>query len=244
MEAFMRAHIRSATSAREAGHILLMLLAMLVLGATPSLAASCPSSQMAFGTTSVFVSNEAVFDSSIIYGGNSGHRTAYDLPAGTVEVLHCCGSGVGYTRVRDEFDVVGVPAGTRVTVVAEMPIEGWILSNGCSASGCSGYLDGEIVSALSRSLITLTEHLYDLGRVAVSGRVRLPMTIVAGQPQVLEFALSARRHAGGNHGAEGIGHILFTGLPAGTRVVSCNGYGDALVPARRESWGQVKTIYR
>ena len=229
---------------RQACGTLFVLPAALVLAWARSSAGDCPASELSFGPGSVFTSSAAVFDSSVIYSGDSGARAAYDLPAGTVEVLHCCGLGVGYARARDEFDVVGVPAGTRVAAVAEMAVEGWIISLGCSPSGCWGYLDAGITSGPSTSQITLAEELLPAGRLPVSGSVQLPVTLVAGQPEIIEFALSARRAAGGNNGAEGIGRIQFTGLPAGARVVSCNGYGNVATPARRRSWGQIKTIYR
>ena len=83
----MRAPTLSVTSVREAGPVLLMLLAALVLGAARSRADSCPSSPMSFGPTSLFASNAAVFDSSIIYGQYSGVRAAYNLPAGSVDAV-------------------------------------------------------------------------------------------------------------------------------------------------------------
>jgi hypothetical protein len=74
--------------------------------------------------------------------------------------------------------------------------------------------------------------------------VQLPFTIVAGQPETLEFEFWARRSPGGSHGTIATGTIRFTGLSPGQSVISCQGFGGQPTPVRRTSWGTLKLIYR
>ncbi len=48
-----------------------------------------------------------------------------------------------------------------------------------------------------------------------------------------------------NRRAEVMGVLVFRGLPPGYQVVSCQGYaGTGVVPARRATWGSLKSLYR
>lgn len=204
----------------------------------------CPSNEMSITSHPPFTSTAAVYDSSEFYDDVAGYRVAYDHPAGTVGIHHCCGLGLTYVTARDRYDVVGVPPGTPVVVVAELDVEGAIISRGCSASGCWGTLGFRLASGASVRESYLTRNLFAEGREPVEGSLMLPVTIVAGQPVTIERQLWARKAAGGNHGAEGIGRLRFAGLPEGVRVVSCQGFGDQSVPTLRRSWGGLKSAYR
>lgn len=222
---------------------------LLVLGLLPATAASqpvptCPASEMRITGGAVVSSTSASYDSSVFYTEMAGYRTAYDHPAGTVEVHHCCGLGRTSVRARDRYDLVDVPAGTTVHLVAELGVEGEILSLGCSASGCWGTLGFGLTAGTASSESYLTRNLFAPGREAVRGGVALPLTMVAGQPVVIERLLWAQKAAGGSHGAVGIGRLRFTGLPDGARVVSCQGYAAQAVPALRPSWGTLRVRYR
>jgi len=220
--------------------------ALACLAVLPALAAadSCPSSEMSITAHPSFVSTAATYDSSEFYGDMAGYRVAFDHPAGTVEIHHCCSLGRTYVKARDQYDVVGVPAGTPVVVVAELSVEGAILSQGCGGSGCWGTLGFSLASGASLRESYLTRNMFSVGREPVQGAVVLPITIVAGQPVTIERQLWAQRAAGGNHGAEGIGRLRFSGLPEGARVVSCQNFADSTVPALRRSWGRLKSAYR
>jgi hypothetical protein len=207
-------------------------------------AASCPSSEMSITSHPPFTSTAASYDSSVFYGDVSGYRVAYDHAAGTVGIHHCCGLGRTHVTASDRYDVVGVPAGSRVVVVAELSVEGAIIGLGCGGSGCWGTLGFRLASGASAVESYITRNLFAEGREPVEGGLVLPVTIVAGQPVTIERQLWARRAAGGNHGAEGIGRLRFSGLPEGARVVSCQGFGDLSVSTLRRSWGGLKSAYR
>lgn len=225
----------------------LCFIAVLAGGARVPCAAAavpCPASEMSISGGVPFTSSAATLDSSAFFGDIGGHRVAYDHPAGTVNVYHCCGLGRTYVKARDAFDVTGVPPGIGVGLVVELIVDGAILSAGCSASGCWGTLGFSLASGPTFYEGYLTRQMYAPGREEVHGGLLLPVTIVSGQPVTIEYQLWAQRAAGGNHGAEGSGRLRFTGLPEGARVVSCQGFDSAPVPARRSSWGRIRTLYR
>jgi hypothetical protein len=240
----MNAHVRLAMRSAAPQSAILVVLLVATLAARPAAAANCTASQACLDGANVFSSSAAVFDSSIVATAPLGARTAYDLPQGQVLVYKCCGLGTVFAAARDAFDLVGVPPGTPVTVTAEFQVEGEIISEGCGTSGCCGNLEGRITDGAVTRSVLMTEYVYAVANVPVSGLVQLPVAITAGQPEVLEFRLSAWRCPGGNHGADGVGRIRFSGLPAGASIVSCNGYSLTPVPALRRSWGQLKTLYR
>lgn len=171
-------------------------------------------------------------------------RYGFDLPAGTIAVKHCGGLGQTWVKARDQFDITGVPSGTNVSVFAELWVDGEIISYGCGSSGCYGHLRSSLTSGGVASEQTLTRHMYAAGTEPVHGGTVLPLTITAGQPVLLEYALAGYRSAGGNHGALGSGQLRFSGLPPGAAIVSCRGFSQLPVPALRSSWGRVKTLYR
>lgn len=220
--------------------------ALACLAALPALAAAddCASSEMSITGHPPFLSAAATYDSSSYFGDLGGYRVAYDHPAGTVEIHHCCGLGRTFVKARDSYDVVGVPAGTPVTVVVELSVEGAILSQGCGGSGCWGTLGFSLASGTNLNESYLTRNMFAVGSEPVQGGLTLPITIVAGQPVTVERQLWAQKAAGGNHGARGVGQIRFSGLPEGARIVSCQGFDPAVVPTARSSWGRVKSIYR
>lgn len=235
----MTTRVRPAFRNAAPATLAIALATSIAFAAQPAAGASCPASEMSFNGIDTFTSTAPTYDSGV-----GSARVAYNLPQGTVEVYHCCGLGTGYTAARDAYDVIGVPAGTAIDLVAEMPFDGTIISLGCGASGCWGNLEGRITSGSASQKLLITRNLFAPITVPVSGFVQLPITIVAGQPQVIEFRLSAWKSAGGNHGASGTGHIGFRGLPVGAGVISCNGYALTPVPALRRSWGQLKMLYR
>ncbi len=206
----------------------------------------CPPSEWSFTTISGWQATTAAeFDtSSGMTGAIGGVRCTIRVPEGELGVYRCCGLGIAATKLVDDFDVQGVPAGTPVTAIAELEMDGWILGGGCGGSGCWGNLRGTVTTpsgALSR---LLTANVFAVDSVHVSDTVSLPLTFTAGSPARIEFLLEAFKSAGGNNGAHGVGRIHFGSLPAGVRVVSCKGYASDATPARATTWGTLKQLYR
>jgi hypothetical protein len=219
----------------------LILLLALALLRTPSLAhagASCPASEFDFGST-IYLEYGATADTTV-----DGRHGAYDLPHAHLEVLHNGALGATSVRARDAYDVVGVPAGTQVPATVELSAEGAVWSFGCGGSGCWGGLFGRIFDGVNEQHAQSDANVFGPDTVAVSFVITLPVTLVAGQANELEFQLGGYRAPGGDHHVEGTGSWRFLGLPAGAEVVSCQGFVGGPTPARPASWGTVKALYR
>jgi hypothetical protein len=173
-------------------------------------------------------------------------RAYYDLRSGAL-ALDRTVSGVSWTYVRthDLYDVTGVAAGTPVALTADLDVDGTLQSPGCGGSGCGGHLGARIYqgSAVIQDEITFPNTFVG-GAVNLHETLQMPLVITAGTPTDLEFELWMLIPAGGNAGGSGSGQIRFSGLPTGAQIVSCQGFVDAATPARKSTWGALKTSYR
>ena len=82
------------------------------------------------------------------------------------------------------------------------------------------------------------------GRTSEQGSLTLSVRLTVGQPKIIVSSLAIRTAPGGYHEGEWRGRLRFSGVPAGARVVSCQGYGDTAVPVRPTTWGKLKAMYR
>jgi len=220
-------------------HALAITAALLALSHAAARSA-CPSSEFSLSTVAVTTTLAATLDTSY-----SLNRLQYDLVAGTLNLSYCCSLNPTYMIVRDTYDVTGVAPGTPVALVVSVPVSGEIYDSGrCGGSGCSGHFLASIRHGPEYTQYAYdSPALFDGARISFSGVVQLPFTIVAGQPETLEFEFWARRSPGGSHGAIATGTIQFSGLSAGQSVVSCQGFAG-LTPTHRTSWGALKSHYR
>ncbi len=211
----------------------------------PVAAAPCPLSEVRFNRGPVVTSGVAVFDTSL----SADERLAFDLVAGTLLLRHpnfpLLGNSSTHVRARDAFDVVGVAPGTPVSMVAEFSVDGAVWTPACGGSGCWGNLGISIahggVSATQNAQINIfTGQPPRLVHLVA----RLPVVLVAGQPEVLEFLIAGSESAGGNHFVIGDGAYRFLDVPPGVVVVSCQGVAAGPTPTRATSWGRVKAMYR
>jgi len=200
----------------------------------------CPPSEMSLAGSAPFTSTAAVFDSSTTLGD---FRVAYDLPAGTAFMRQCCLLATTSVRASDTFDISGVPAGTPVALVVECTVEGAVFTAGCGGTGCSGTFGARLTHGTDADERIHSVHLFN-GRADFTDVLRLPITIVAGQPERIDVTLYGHRNPGGSHGSEGSSRIRFTGLDPTLTVVSCQGYAAAPVPVRAATWGRLKVAYR
>jgi hypothetical protein len=212
--------------------------------ATPGLAATqsaCPASDLSLSTVATYTTTAAALDSSYLL-----NRLQFDLVAGILSLDYCCSINPTYMNARDAYDVIGVPAGTPVSLSVEVPVSGEIYdSGGCGGSGCGGSFYASIDHGAEHAQYLFSSPpLYYGARASFSGTAQLPLTIVAGLPETVSFQFWARRALGGSHGAHAQGVIRFTGLPAGASIVSCQGFAGQITPVLRTSWGGLKTIYR
>jgi hypothetical protein len=135
---------------------------------------------------------------------------------------------------RDDFRIVGVPAGTPLVFAAE-----WNYNFIGSFEASFGARIGQ------GDTPTLGGGTGANGQPFFSqaGRFVYELNVNAGDVFRLTTELSAG--TGQHGGADASGFLRFSGLPAGARVESCQGYvQDIPVPAMRASWGSVKSLYR
>jgi hypothetical protein len=219
-------------------------LSATLLATGVSAADECPPNEMHFGGGTAVFSTEATFDSTYAPPGYVGHfRAAYDLQAGRLDLYQCCSLGVTSVTTHDTYDVEGVPSGTPVALWAEMVVDGAVFTSGCGGSGCGGVFSSSVRHGADLDEGQLAAHLFN-GREEFHDVLRIPVTIVAGQPEEIEFELWGRRSPGGSHGSEGTGQIQFVVQQTGIRVISCQSFGGQPVPTRVTTWGRLKATYR
>lgn len=221
----------------------LFLFAVLVaaMGLLPGRgAADCPSSTLRFPTLGSDVNTIAPSydatspDLSWIHGNHT---------AGEYSLHHSGYLAPTVVTARDRFDVIGVPAGTPVSVLATFAVTGWAYTDGCGGTGCCGMLVATLRAFPDTAATTLIGYSYS-GRGDFSGAVAVPVTFIAGTPRDIEVEMYARRCPGGAHTVDATGRVQFIGTDANALVVSCKGFGPTAVPTRRSSWGRLKTLYR
>jgi len=218
------------------------LAAAALAGAAPA-NATCPASSFVLNTSGPFTTTAPTLDStSTPYPGGAFHA-AYDLPLGTVSMSQCCSLAGASVDAFDAYDVSGVPSGTPVSFTANFTVDGRVWTDGCGGSGCGGYVGIHVGSGSAFADTTYSIGLFS-GSQSFHDVRRLPITMVAGTPVVIDFRLRGARSPGGSHGSSGDGVISFSDLPPGAGIRSCQGYAGAPTPARPMSWGALKTIYR
>lgn len=210
----------------------------------PASADTCASSEIQLAGQVTVTSTASTLDTTAVaYNGAEG---SYDIPQGKIYVHH--GGTLHPTSVasRDYYDVSGVAPGTPVTLTAEFDFAGTVSTPGCGASGCWG----DFIASITWNGQT-AQDFKNVNVIAdtwtsfpVSGGTSLPITFVAGTPQLIEFKLSGFRDPGGNQIEDGTGHLRFVGTDSSIQVVSCNGFGDRVTPTRASSWGSLKVRYR
>jgi hypothetical protein len=221
------------------------ILDVLVLAvglATPmGVQAACPPDSLVLGGFGLATYNSARFDTTSSYGGS--FHAAWDLISGSVAMSQCCAPALTWVQSSDDFDVVGVPPGTPVSLTVLFTVDSDVYNLGCGDPNCGG-LVGMALKHLPDQ--TAQQHVMDAStsRQNYHDVLQEPLTIVAGQPERIDFLLYGRETPGGNDGADATGAVSFSGVPNGAAVVSCQGYGVGVTPAHSVSWGRLKSHYR
>lgn len=215
----------------RANRLLELTLAAVLMSCAPGLVrAQCPeNSSVIRGIpfSSTLPSKNWSFNECALHGC-SGGSTSYSIPLGTLS----CGasasaefSTTASLTVADQFQVVGVPAGTQATIT--LRLFGWADGAQVLADDLAGHQIGAYKFAPDVN--------YD---------VSMPLTVTAGQLFPLTFTQSASA-IGTMYNGFVTASFAFTGLPPGASVISCNGYtSGSAVPTRRSSWGVLKSHYR
>lgn len=206
----------------------------------------CPFSEFSLTDDIVGVTRAASLDS--IFGDPSvsdGHEVAFDLVSGHLRLFSGAQIYSTFARMRDAYELTGVPAGTSLTCTAELRVSGALLTSSSCGTACGVRLFGTIRNGdFNNQYEASFDNVPLRGLLGFDGVARLQITIAAAHPTTIEFELMARRGGAGGHAIVSEAQIDFIGLPPGVAVVSCQGYGRTQVPARQTSWGAIKCIYR
>jgi hypothetical protein len=182
-------------------------------------------------------------DSSECMDSTHHGRVSYDLVNG---MLDATSSSLG-TRANvavwanDTYQILGRPPGTPVNFVVEFQVGGTISINQC---GGDGNLSAAIINTGMTSSVqyACNASCTCFGTPTMNTVLSLPMTKNAATAFPVGFFLAAN----GVLSNETLsGQFRFVGLPAGTSVISCQGYvQESPVAVQRVSWGTLKQLYR
>jgi hypothetical protein len=136
-----------------------------------------------------------------------------------------CGRSVW---AQDIYTIQGLPAGPALPFVAELRVHGAI-------SGSAALL------AKLRDSAT-EESNYTTAAGPISYTLALAQSRPPGQPFQLEVLFDAYGNFPGGD-ATATAELVFSGLPTGAYVTSCQNY-DVAVPAAQRTWGGLKAAYR
>jgi len=170
----------------------------------------------------------------------------YNLVAGTFDATGVGGTnfiGEATVSAGDAYTVMGLPAGTPVTITAKLQVVG-ATGTGCGPSSASGRVTASLTSGAATQQVTANSTPGGGGcvlNVAVNTTVVISIPCLAGQPFTMVTLVEAAARANTSTLS---GSLLFDNLPAGASVVSCQGFTQVPTPARGSSWGRVKQIYR
>ena len=225
--------------ARTAPRVLALLLTatagVSVRGAPAASPSGCPSNQILLTGVSV-VSDRSVLDTT----GVNAHGS-YDLRTGQLAsnvAFNDPGWASSSVSTDDEYWIVGLPAGTPVDVVAEFSISG-------SWNVYPGVPQGDFTYACSIATDTDSSGFsFPTGGCchgSVSQSLTIPVHRLAQERFRIRLRLSSQDYRGR---VDLSGTLRLSGLPAGSGVVSCQGYSAGVTATRRATWGMLKRSYR
>jgi hypothetical protein len=183
----------------------------------------------------------AAFDTTIVNSDSDTTRVGFDHRVGRL-TLRAIGRVWAGERVRERFDVSGVPAGTPVAATIVFALEGDVL-NSCGGGGCGAYF--------TATLATTADSVIADGSMSgpcdsctrrLNTTLTLPVTITSGTPVEVTFAMLYHTTNVGWGRASVTGAYGVSGLPPGVNAVACS--GADLTPVRRSTWGGLKLRYR
>lgn len=232
----------------SAGRRLLVLGSLAISCGAPAGATAadgaCPSATVHFDRYTLsppFPVEAVAYDST--FGTTATARIAFDRRSGHV-FLSAGGGGrlSAGVRVVERFDLTGVAPGTRLDATLTFTLEG-MSQQACGGAGCGVELLGTLVVGADSVSADANQGGPSYTTRLLDGTLSLPVQFVAGTPTSAQFFLSYGTGPGQN-GASGevTGTYAVSGLPPGVRAVACP--GDDVTPARRASWGRLRTLYR
>src|SRR5262249_2832572 len=212
--------------------------------ATAHASGDCPASVLTYWTH--FHGGDsyvpaATFDTTIVNA--DGDTTRVDFDHATAHVrLDAVGGVWAGVRVLERFDVTGVPVGTPVHATVTLSLEGEVFNAGGVGGGGANFT--ATLAGTTDSVATdanIPGGCYGCTK-PVATTLTLPVTITAGTPLDVAFALLYHTTPASMGSATIAGVYGVSGLPPGVRAIECS-TGD-VTPVRHESWGRLKAAYR
>ena len=227
-----------------AGALLLMVVSKGNFCTVAHASENCPASVLTYWTR--FHGGDsyipaATFDTTIVNIDGDTTRVSFDHATAHV-ALNAVGGVWAGVRVLERFDVSGVPVGTLVHATISLSLEGEVFNAGGVGGGDTNFtatLAGATDSVATDE--TIPGPCYGCTK-PVATTLTLPVTITAGTPVDVAFALLYHQTPAGMGRATIAGLYGVSGLPPGVRAAECS--ASDVTPVRRESWGRLKAAYR
>jgi hypothetical protein len=220
-----------------------------VLGVTATVHAgpACPPNVVKLGGGAQTNEVAARVDTSLSFSFPTPgtDRVTCDLIAGTLAMSQCCGPAETFMQASDAYDLAGLPSGTPVTVTAELTVDSDVRTSCDQALLCGGALVDIQLRHGPDSVAV--QHVFTPPPQQMNWHdaVTLPVKIVAGTPEEIEFTLGGRQLIGSiGDASDASATIAFAGVPPGAAVTSCRGYQGRATAVRVLSWGRLKSAYR
>jgi hypothetical protein len=181
------------------------------------------------------------FDTTIVNTDGDTTRVAFDHLIGRV-ALSTVGREWAGERVRERFDVSGVPVGTVVPATIAFELQADVL-NSCGGGGCGVYFTATLATNADSVMADASiPGPCDSCARRLSTTLAVPVSITAGTPTEAAFAVLYRTTNVAWGRATASGTYRVSGLPPGVRAVACA--GADVTPVRRSTWGGLKVLYR
>jgi len=209
-------------------------------------AAQCPGALVQLeriAPTPSFPVASATYDSTATYYLAEFAHVAFDRYTSSFAMDTQVGGRMNARlRLLETFDVTGVPPGTPVNTTLQLHLDGWA-EEYCGGSGCGMAYEAWLVAGTDSVLGDATIPGPGSSRKTLVTTLELPVTIVAGTPYPVQFALWFGTGPGQSDAkSHMVAHYSLSGLPAGAEVVSCT--GTQVTPVHTSSWGSLKVRYR
>jgi len=216
-----------------------MFLACLNVSSPAQASEPCPSAVLTYwfmfhgGDTYV---PTAAFDTTIVNSDSDTARVAFDHGAGRM-TLSAVGRVWAGERVRERFDVSGVPVGTPVPAIITFALDGDVLNN-CGGGGCGAYFTATLATTADSVIADASiPGPCDSCTRRLSTTLTLPLTITSGTP--VEVAFARRCHVRIRIAERAGGHDIPNGIRSEiqeqTLVGSCRPNAE-----RRQLEGRIK----
>lgn len=213
--------------------------------APASAAAQCPGAVVQLDRTgeAPYPVGTATYDSTASFNVGEFAHVAFDRDASSLAMDTQAGGRMNARlRLLETFDVTGVPPGTPVNTTLQLSLDGWVEEH-CGGSGCGVILESRLVAGPDSVADASSIPGPGGSRENVVNTLSLPVTIVAGSPLPVQFALWFGCGPGQTDASSHMAaHYSLAGLPPGVQAVSCT--GAQVTPARASSWGDLKVRYR